>query len=181
LQADILDRRVPLQLIEFALAFYADKQVAGQLLAWQDRLGADVNVLIYAIWLGVAKSAVAGDRTIGEADDAIADWRGSVILPLRGVRKALAGFQDTDGEAAAAIRESVKRIEIEAELVALRRLAALPVPPAASPTGAGPPALENRRCALRFISGADADVRTEKELRWLAGMAAPTGSPSSGV
>lgn len=89
---------MPFQFVEFALAFYADKRVAGHLLAWQERFGIDINVVLYAIWLGAEKSAVAGEHPIRTADVAVAQWREQVIVPLRDARTWLKTHEDFDDQ-----------------------------------------------------------------------------------
>jgi uncharacterized protein (TIGR02444 family) len=160
----------PGSLIEYALAFYAGENVAETLVSLQDRFGADVNIMLYAAWLGKAKTAPASERTIRTADATVAEWRQSVIVPLRNVRRALKAIRRGSWEPDEAIRESVKQIEIKAELAELSKLASLPIQPAAGHP-VGQLILANLRSALRFYSGATVNAETEKSLRHLAWMA----------
>ena len=73
---------------EFSLAFYARPEVAHACLALQDRHGADVNLVLLAIWLGRRGhylSAAAGGRLQRLAHR----WQRPVIGPLRRVRREL--------------------------------------------------------------------------------------------
>ena len=73
---------------DFSLALYASESVAQQCLALQDDWDADVNLLLYGIWLA--------HHGIGWSDDAVKTlqaefdpWRKITIVPLRTVRRRL--------------------------------------------------------------------------------------------
>jgi uncharacterized protein (TIGR02444 family) len=73
---------------DFSLALYASEAVAQQCLALQDDWDADVNLLLYGIWLA--------HHGIGWSDDAVKTlqaefdpWRKITIVPLRTVRRRL--------------------------------------------------------------------------------------------
>lgn len=99
---------------EFASRCYAKPGVAEYCLASQDRVGADVNLLLAAAWL-----AAQGKRW--RRDDVVAvialcsDWRGHCVMPLRAVRRYLKehAFED-------AIYQNAKTLELQAETVQLR-------------------------------------------------------------
>lgn len=173
---------MPLQLIEFALALYADKRVAGPLLEWQERFGVDINVIIYAAWLGAEKSALASDQSIRMVDAAVAQWREQVVVPLRRARKWLKAHEDFD-EQSRHIRRDVKRVELEAELASLRRLAIAP-PPRAEGGDADDRILHNLRTALSHFGALDADlVAADGALRELvaAARAVVVANPPSSI
>ena len=72
----------------FSLALYARPGVAPACLALQDRHGADVNLLLLALWLGTS-----GHRLDAPAGAHIArlaaDWQQPIVAPLRQVRRRL--------------------------------------------------------------------------------------------
>jgi len=118
----------------FSLALYRTPGVPDACLEAQDASGADVNVLLFALWL-----AREGRRLDVEdmraADAAVALWREEVVRSLRRARRALraapAGFP---AEGAGALRDAVKKVELESErlqqeaLFALRPVAAWGAP-----------------------------------------------------
>lgn len=72
----------------FSLVFYARPGVAPACLALQDRHGADVNLLLLALWLGTLGhrlDALAGTHIARLA----ADWQQPIVMPLRQVRRRL--------------------------------------------------------------------------------------------
>jgi uncharacterized protein (TIGR02444 family) len=114
----------------FSLAFYAEPGVAAACLELQDRHGLDVNLALYGCWLGLSGRGRIDARGLAAADAAIADWRHSVIEPLRTVRRAL---KAADDPGAPELCERVKAAELEAERLCQARLAALaPAPVAAN-------------------------------------------------
>ena len=73
---------------DYSLRFYADPETQAACLDLQDRLGADVNIILYALY-----RASRGDQLdlggLRQADQAVAAWRDDVVRPLRQVRRAL--------------------------------------------------------------------------------------------
>jgi uncharacterized protein (TIGR02444 family) len=112
----------------FSLAFYAEPGAAAACLELQDRHGLDVNLALYGCWLGLSGRGRIDARGLAAADAAIADWRRSVIEPLRTVRRAL---KATDDAGEPELRERVKAAELEAERLCQNRLAALAPAPVA--------------------------------------------------
>ena len=110
----------------FSLDFYDRPGVAAALLALQDEAGVIVNLVLFAIWLGLSGRGKLDKEGVGEAERAIGSISAEVIEPLRTLRRRLKTAPDTDIQR---LRESIKAIEIEAERVALARLAALAPPP----------------------------------------------------
>jgi len=117
------------QFWRFSLAFYAEPGVAAACLELQDRHGLDVNLALYSCWLGLSGRGRIDARGLAAADAAIADWRRSVIEPLRTARCALKAMNDPG---APELRERVKAAELEAERLCQNRLAALAPAPAAA-------------------------------------------------
>ena len=106
----------------FALRLYAEPDVSDACLALQDRFGVDVPLLIWAAWLG--EGAVPDVLQTG--DEAVGPWRVRAVRPLRAVRRHLRdSVTGLDDDAQEGWRESVKRLEIEAERLALGVLAGI--------------------------------------------------------
>lgn len=108
----------------FSLAFYGRAAVAAACLDLQDHHGRDVNLVLYACWVGLSGRGRLAAADFARAEDAIAPWRRTTIEPLRSARRALKGSEKRNVYAAA------KAAEFAAERIAQRRLADLA--PAAS-------------------------------------------------
>jgi uncharacterized protein (TIGR02444 family) len=97
---------------EFSLAVYAAPGVAEECLALQDRHGLDVNIALFCCWQGWSGRGRLTAADIAAAEARVVDWTRNVVVPLRSVRRAL---KPLAAPAAATIRTSVKRLELEAE------------------------------------------------------------------
>jgi uncharacterized protein (TIGR02444 family) len=102
---------------------YGRPGVEGILLDLQDRLGLDVNLLLFACWTGAkGRGRMAGGEWTRLMEGS-ADWRANVVEPLRAVRRHLKGRGGMPG--AAALREKVKALELEAEHAAQLAIAGM--------------------------------------------------------
>jgi uncharacterized protein (TIGR02444 family) len=112
----------------FAVDLYAAPGVPESCLTLQDRHGCDVNVLLFAAWLGAVRKRVLTTAEMSEAACAVQDWHAEIVRPLRGVRRRMkSGPSPAPSETSETLRTYIKSIEIEAErleLAALERLAA---------------------------------------------------------
>ncbi|MBS7662488.1 TIGR02444 family protein [Pseudomonas lalucatii] len=105
----------------FAKDYYQRPGVEAACLRLQEQ-GADVCLLICAVWLerrGVACSPQRAEQLQGLAQP----WRRQVVEPLRQLRQDWRAAARGD-DALAALREHIKRLELEAERLQLQRLAA---------------------------------------------------------
>ncbi|WP_454018001.1 TIGR02444 family protein [Azospirillum sp. Marseille-Q6669] len=103
---------------DFSLAVYGRPGVPAACLDIQDRLGQDVNLLLFAAWAGMACSADLPADELARIDSAVAPWRDEVVRPLRAVRRRAKGEDD-------ALYKRLKAAELEAERVQQDRLFAL--------------------------------------------------------
>lgn len=104
----------------WSLEVYARPGVEQILLDLQDRLGLDVNLLLFACWIAMNRRR---PLTVGECERLVAatrDWRDNVTVPLRGIRRFMKAEHGMAG--AQMFREKVKRLELEAERVAQQTL-----------------------------------------------------------
>jgi len=138
----------------FSLAFYARPGVAPALIALQDRDGRDVNVILYAVWLGVARGHAMSAADLAAAESAAAPLRDAVVAGLRGLRRGLRSHPDADVQA---LRRRIQALEIAAERAVQRRLVcsvrAAPHPnplPAAAGRGRDPRQREGEGPARAF-------------------------------
>jgi len=106
----------------FSLGFYALPDVAPACLALQDEAGVDVNLLLVLLFLAEQGRAVTRDD-VARLDAAIAPWRAEIVEPLRAVRRRLkTGVGDVPPATSEALRNMVKKIELEAERLEQGRL-----------------------------------------------------------
>jgi uncharacterized protein (TIGR02444 family) len=102
----------------------------------QDRFGVDVNVLLFLLFAAHNGRKVEAAEVRGIVS-AVASWNGEVVVPLRSVRRFLRSPPEViEPDAAAALRQHVKQVELEAErlqqegLYRVYRLEALGAPEA---------------------------------------------------
>jgi len=108
----------------FALRFYGREQVAEALLLLQDRVGADVCVVLFALFIARIHRTVVDAADLADLDAAIADWRREVIWPLRCLRRRLrSGPFPAPAAATQTLLQRVKAAEIDAEQIELAVLA----------------------------------------------------------
>lgn len=101
---------------DFSLTVYARDGVAPACLSLQDRLGVDVNLLLYCCWIGSQHGTVLDADTVSRLISKISDWKTRVVEPLRGVRRALkSGFEGLPSEGQEALRSDMKQAELQAE------------------------------------------------------------------
>lgn len=101
----------------FSLDVYGRPGVPPACLTLQDMGGADVNVVLFALFLGRA-GRVLDAQTAGRIAQTIEPWRAGVVAVIRQARRALkeppAPFE---GPAVELLRKNVKAAELEAERI----------------------------------------------------------------
>ena len=101
----------------FSLHLYGQKGVSDACLGLQDRLAADVNLVLFAVWLGASGHRLEADEA-QMAVDAVILWQRDVVETLRGVRRRLeTGPAPAPSPQTEALREAVKASELAAEKV----------------------------------------------------------------
>jgi uncharacterized protein (TIGR02444 family) len=103
----------------FSLAFYARPGVAAALLALQDRAGSNVNVLLFALWLGAGGRRLDASN-LAVAQTAIAAIDAGVVQSLRRLRR---GQIEAADPAIEGLRRRVLALEILSEREVQYRLA----------------------------------------------------------
>lgn len=125
----------------FSLALYQAPSAAEQCLALQDEGGVDVNLALYALWIGHRRGPI-GAAAMARAATLSLEWRRRAVGPLRSIRRDLkSGVADLDwpGLDWCAVREAIKRVELmaeQAQQAALQRIADA-APAARAPEDAG--------------------------------------------
>lgn len=105
---------------DFAVWAYGQQGVEKACLALQDRLGADVNMLLFCCWLAYRNTPTTHlGKILGAALKVSREWQGNLIIPLRTSRQNLKNTVETlvgnERVAATALRERLKECELEME------------------------------------------------------------------
>src|SRR5258705_4005028 len=99
----------------FSLRFYSRPVVAAACLALQDEAGADVNLLLFLLFLAEHKRLVTRDD-IALLDEGVRAWRDCVVKPLRELRRVLkTGIGEIPIAVSETFRGQIKRLELESE------------------------------------------------------------------
>jgi uncharacterized protein (TIGR02444 family) len=106
----------------FSVAFYGQPGVADALIALQDRDGFDVNLVLFALWLGISGRGTLGSDTLAAAEGVAGMLRSEIVEPLRRLRRKLRNHSDGDVQR---LREGVKALEFAGERLVQERLARL--------------------------------------------------------
>ena len=106
----------------FSLDFYGRPGVAAALLALQDGGGRDVNLILFALWLGLSGRGRLDLRRLQSAERLARRATRRLVAPLRTLRRGLKSDPAPDVQA---FREQVKKLELAGERLAQGRLAAL--------------------------------------------------------
>lgn len=106
----------------FSLKFYALPGVAPACLVLQDKGGADVNLLLFLLFLAETCRQVTRDD-VARLDTQIRAWREGTVVPLRALRRRLKdGVEPIPLAASEGFRNHIKRVELEAERIEQRTL-----------------------------------------------------------
>jgi uncharacterized protein (TIGR02444 family) len=103
---------------DFALKVYGSPGVGEACLDVQERLGMDVNVLLFCCWVGESGRGSLTSEALAHACEAVAEWHEAVVRKLRSVRRALkTGVGSVPKEFADGLRRQIQAREIDAEHV----------------------------------------------------------------
>ena len=128
----------------FSLRFYARPGISAACLVLQDEAGADVNLLLFLLFLADSGIAIASED-VRRFDGAVKAWREAVVEPLRALRRRLkSGIEPVPPGDSEIFRNQIKRAELEAERIEQGILETL-VP-------ASGPALSRKDAARRNIA-----------------------------
>jgi uncharacterized protein (TIGR02444 family) len=138
----------------FSLALYARPGVAEALIALQDRAGCDVNLVLFALWLGAGRGHCLDRGELAAAATAIAPIGRDIVAPVRQLRRRLK-------TAPAADLQDLRRRLLALELAAERRV--------------------QYRLAATSASLSDADRRAAAEANLALALAAEAHSPEAAL
>ena len=113
---------------DYSVATYRKAGVAEACLHLQEKLGIDVNVLLYCCWYGCTRGTLDGPamhRILSFAEP----WAENVVRPLRAARTWMKAVgcdpPFVPGDECMALREEIKRTELKAEHLQENRMQAL--------------------------------------------------------
>ena len=109
---------------DFSLSFYVKPKVAECCLQLQDQFAVNVNVLLWAIWLGRRQICLTDERLV-TALELIQQWDANYVQVLRQLRRTMKREFAQDLERVAPPRDSIKRAELMAEKTEQQWLEAL--------------------------------------------------------
>ena len=140
----------------FAVNLYGAPGVAEACLGLQDEYGCDVNVLLFAAWMGAARHHTLTSAEMAEAAAIVRDWHAEIVRPLRSIRRRLkSGPAPAPNATSEALRTRVKSVELEAERIELAMLEALAERACASGSSSGGESVQNLEVAVRHFSGGE--------------------------
>lgn len=99
---------------DFSLAIYAQPDVMSSCLELQDAHGADVNILLWCLWLELLQKKLDSER-LQNARDLVNTWVESTIKPLRQMRRELKKRYGTTDSRIENLRQTIKQAELLAE------------------------------------------------------------------
>ena len=135
----------------YALKVYGTQGVPPACLLLQERFGLDVNVLLFAAFLGAVRGEALAPADLDTVAATVGDWHREVVRPLRAVRQRLkTGPTPAPDAATGILRGKLQKIEIEAELIELSELGLLATRLGAAATTGSPEA--RARSAMTVVA-----------------------------
>jgi uncharacterized protein (TIGR02444 family) len=148
----------------FALELYRRVGVADACLDLQNRHDLDVNVVLFAAFVGAAQRQTLTITDLDLAHRRVDAWHHEVVRPLRAVRQRLkTGPVPAPNDATGGLRRKLAQLEIEAEMIELDQLGAL-IPEVRSPC-ATRSAAECATAAIETVVRTHSDVALTDEDR----------------
>ncbi|HWM45331.1 MAG TPA: TIGR02444 family protein [Xanthobacteraceae bacterium] len=110
---------------DFVLGYYRQQGVSEAAITLQDKIGIDVNMILFLMWMAGHKRALGADE-VRRVSDVSKGWQHQVVVPIRGVRRLLKeNVPLVENEAAQAYRKKIQALEIEGEQLQLNAMGAL--------------------------------------------------------
>lgn len=164
----------------FALGLYGSNGVANACLYLQNRHDLDVNVVLFAGFVGAVRRQTLTTPGVDAAQRRVDAWHREVVRPLRGVRQRLkTGPAPAPNDVTARLRRQLQQVEIDTELIELDQLGALipalePMPASGSATECAAAAIET---VIKTYTHTALDDRDRQAIHAIAGAAAQQINP----
>ncbi|MGB0722081.1 MAG: TIGR02444 family protein [Gammaproteobacteria bacterium] len=101
---------------DFSVQVYTREGVETACLDLQDRFGLNVNMLLFAVWMGFSGRGTVGHNGIRTALTTTLHWHASIVEPLRRIRRLVQSLEHV----AAGDVESLRRALLHNELASER-------------------------------------------------------------
>lgn len=101
----------------FSLAVYAAPGVAEECLALQQSHRVDINLLLFAAWMGAGYRTTLSEADMHRFAGAVGRWHRTVVVPLRSVRQAMKPLPEMHHGEAAGLRREIAASELRAEQI----------------------------------------------------------------
>lgn len=111
---------------DFSLHQYARPGVSRLCINLQDEHGVNVNLLLWALWLGYCGKTL-DTRLLAQAQRKIHSWDQHYVVPLRQLRRRMKVEFGAENTAVEAVRARIKQAELLAEKYVLSLLESLPL------------------------------------------------------
>jgi uncharacterized protein (TIGR02444 family) len=148
----------------FALRLYRRAGVADACLDLQNRHDLDVNVVLFAAYIGAVRRQTLTIADLDLAQRRVDAWHHEVVRPLRAVRQRLkTGPVPAPNEASEGLRRKLAQLEIDAEVIELDQLGAL-IPEVHSPRSTSS-AAECATAAIETVIRTHTDIALNDEDR----------------
>jgi uncharacterized protein (TIGR02444 family) len=107
----------------FALDVHAADGVSDAAILLQDRCGTDVDVLLFAAFVSAVRGKDFDADDLEAAHHRVQQWQQEVVAPLRSIRRRLKeGPAPASSPATTELRERIKKLELDAEMIELDEL-----------------------------------------------------------
>ncbi|HVZ44104.1 MAG TPA: TIGR02444 family protein [Ramlibacter sp.] len=157
---------------DFAVWLYSQPGVAATSLDLQERHRVDVNLLMFAAWVGGALGARLTAADVVRAQEVSAIWQQQWVVPIRALRRQLKAAPTKSADPGFAdILESMKALELQAERLEIEQLqsvAAQIMRQGSDPAGASP-VTDNLLAIMRAQAVPDAAATAAAEVIRQAG------------
>lgn len=148
---------------QFAEVIYGHAEVSKACLFLQDECGVDVNVLLFALWIGAQRKTLVDVRAIRQVDAVVRQWRQEIVEPLRAIRRRMkTGPSPAPDVATEGLRSRLKDVEIELERIELAVLEGIDLKHL--PQTADAPIAQNALSVVASYDGNTADKRIEQAI-----------------
>lgn len=107
----------------WSLEFYDRPGIEDALIELQDRLGLDVNLLLFGCWTAVTGRGRISSKQWQSLVEGSAAWRDNIVEPLRRIRRYLKSQASEPG--VSDLRERIMAVELLAERLAQLQIAGL--------------------------------------------------------
>lgn len=99
---------------QFSCQAYAHPPLAEECLRWQDDYGANVNAVLFCLWLADQGISVT-DAQLDSCCAAVTEWQDGVVRPLRNARRAFRRNAGVDTEDTRGWYQQARSLELAAE------------------------------------------------------------------